>query len=532
VAVRGADEGVKLAELLACLSLATDLGLGQPEEHVLRQTVIATRLAALAGLGEYEQAAVFHVSLLAWVGCVADSHEMAHWFGDDRQLRADSYSVDKVGLPMLRFMLGHVGTGAAPMRRVAMVGRFLAGGMRTATDSFTTHCETTADIADRLGMPDEVRRALPQAFERWDGKGVPGRLSGRAIEPVMRIVQVADDAEVYERIGGVADAVGMLRDRRGTEFDPELVDLCTAHREDVFGDLDRIASWDVVVRGCAPLDRPIPAGELTAALEVFGDHADVKSAWFVGHSRAMSRLAAEAARRMQLPAASVELVRRAAVVSRIGVIGVSSSIWSKPGPLSANEVERVRTVPYLTERVLCRQPQLAAVGELASMRCERMDGSGYPRGLVGGAIPVPARIIAAADAFVAMGQARPHRPALSDDERERAMAAEVAAGRLDGAAVQAVLAASGSRTVVRPPLVGGLTERETEVLALVARGLSNKEIAVRLGITVRTVGSHVEHAYAKAQVSTRGAAAMYAMRHGIVDAASGEYPMSSEGPVT
>ena len=530
VAGRRADEEVRLAELLACLSLATDLGLGQPEEHVLRQTVIATRLASLAGMSQREQAAAFYVSLLAWVGCVADSHEMAHWFGDDRQLRADSYSIDKVGLPMLRFMLGHVAAGAAPMRRVAMVGRFLTTGVRTAMDSFTTHCETTADIADRLGLPDEVRRALPQAFERWDGKGVPRRLRGGAIEAVMRIVQIADDAEVHERIGGVEAAVAMLRDRRGTEFDPELVDLCVAHPEEVFCDLGEISSWDMVVRGCAPLDRPIPTSELTAALEVFGDHADLKSAWFTGHSRAMAQIASEAGRRLGLSPEAVELVRRAAVVSRIGVIGVSSSTWSKPGPLSASEFERVRTVPYLTERVLCRQPQLASIGALAGMRCERMDGSGYPRGLSGGAIPVAARIIAAADAFVALGQPRPHRPALGDGERERVMAAEVAAGRLDGASVQAVLAASGSRTVVRPNLVAGLTEREAEVLALLAQGRSNKEVARQLGISLRTVGSHVEHVYAKTQVSTRGAAAMFAMRHGIVDAVSGEHPIPLGGP--
>jgi hypothetical protein len=104
--------GVRLAELVAALSLATDLGLGQPQEHVLRQTVIARRLAVAAGLPDEQQTAVFYVSLLAWVGCVSDSHELATWFGDDQQLRADSYEVDKAGTAMLRFVLGHVGEGS------------------------------------------------------------------------------------------------------------------------------------------------------------------------------------------------------------------------------------------------------------------------------------------------------------------------------------------------------------------------------------------------------------------------------------
>src|ERR1700750_2037526 len=99
--MRDATRGVRLAELIASLSLATDLGLGQPQEHVLRQTVIASRLAQLAGLPDDERAATFYVSLLAWVGCVADSHELAHWFGDDTRIRAESFEVDRAGLPML-----------------------------------------------------------------------------------------------------------------------------------------------------------------------------------------------------------------------------------------------------------------------------------------------------------------------------------------------------------------------------------------------------------------------------------------------
>ena len=122
--------GVRLAELVAALSLATDLGLGQPQEHVLRQTVIARRLAAAAGLPGDRQAAVFYVSLLAWVGCVSDSHELASWFGDDQRLRADSYELDKRGLPQLRFMLSHVGEGLGPVRRLTMIGQFLAGASR------------------------------------------------------------------------------------------------------------------------------------------------------------------------------------------------------------------------------------------------------------------------------------------------------------------------------------------------------------------------------------------------------------------
>jgi HD-GYP domain-containing protein (c-di-GMP phosphodiesterase class II) len=509
---------VRLAELVASLSLATDLGLGQPEEHVLRQTVIATRLAAAAGLADDDQAVVFYVSLLAWMGCVADSHELSRWFGDDRQLRADSYQVDKAGLPMLRFLLGHLASGGPALGRVTVIGRFLAGGLRDSMDSFVAHCQTTGDIADRLGLATDVRVALAQAFERWDGQGSPAKLRGEQIARVMRVVQVADDAEVFHRLGGAAAAVEMLRERRGGEFDPALVDVCAVQADVIFAGLDDVDAWNVVIDGCAPLDRRVPDAELTTVLETFADYADLKSPWLLGHSRAVAALAAEAARRADRSPAEVTLAERSALVARLGATGVSTAIWNKPGPLSAIEWERVRTVPYLTERILGRQPVLADIGAIAAMQHERMDGSGYPRGLAGAAIAPVARLIAAADVYQALGEDRPHRAARPGPERASILQDEVAAGRLDAEAVRAVLAAAGHRTARRPVAIAGLTGREIDVLALLVRGWSNKQIAAHLSITPRTVGSHVEHIYTKIGVTTRGAAAMFALRHGLVDA--------------
>jgi HD-GYP domain-containing protein (c-di-GMP phosphodiesterase class II) len=508
---------VRLAELVASLSLATDLGLGLPQEHVLRQTVIATRLAQLAGLDDAAQADTFYVSLLAWVGCVADSHELAYWFGDDRRIRADSYQVDKVGLPMMRLMLAHVGADAPALRRLTTIGRFLAGGYRDAVGGFVAHCQTTGDIADRLGL-GRVEGALAQAFERWDGKGVPGAVRGDRIEPVMRIVQIADDAEVYVSSSGVSGALEMLRSRRGTEFDPELVDVCIAHAEAIFGDVDTIDAWEAVIAGSSALDRRIPDRELTQALEIFADYADIKSPWYLGHSRAVAELAASAAHTAGLPPDQVALVRHAGLVHRLGATGVSTAIWNKTSPLSAVEEERVRQVPHFTERTLCRQPRLATIGVVAGMVHERMDGSGYPRGLPGASIPATARLLAAAAAYQELAEARPSRPALDAGDRRSAVLHEVAAGRLDGPCVDAVLVAAGHPPRRRRQSVAGLTGRELEVLELLVRGLSNRGIAARLTITPHTVATHVEHIFLKTGVSTRGAAAMYALRHGLVDA--------------
>lgn len=512
---------VRLAELVASLSLATDLGLGQPEEHVLRQTVIATRLADLAGFDADEQAVTFYVSLLAWVGCISDSHEMAHWFGDDVEIRAASYQVDKAGLPMMRLMLGHVANGSSPWRRMTMIGRFLAGGLSDATGSFATHCTTTGDIAERLGLDLRVRRALAHAFERWDGKGSPARAAGEEIERSMRAVQIADDTEVFLRAGGVPAAVEMLRSRRGTEFDPALVDLVLDHAEELFHDLDAVDAWESVIDGCTALDRAVDPAELDGVLEIFADYADLKAPAYLGHSRATAALAERAAGSAGLSEAAVVLARRAGLVHRLGATGVSTAIWNK-ATWTNGERERVRTVPYLTERILSRQPLLAGIGNIAAMAHERADGSGYPRGLGGAAIPPAARVLAAADVYQTLAEDRPGRPALDADERRAACETEVREGRLDGDAVRAVLAAAGHPVGRRRSAVAGLTAREIDVLALLVRGLPNKEIGAALSVTPRTVATHIEHIFAKTGVNSRGAAAMFAMRHGLVDASVGD----------
>jgi DNA-binding CsgD family transcriptional regulator len=197
-------------------------------------------------------------------------------------------------------------------------------------------------------------------------------------------------------------------------------------------------------------------------------------------------------------------------------MGVSNAIWDKRGPLGAGEWERVRLHPYLTERMLQQSEALAPLGAIAVQHRERLDGSGYPRGLQGSAISTPARILGAADAYQAMREPRPHRPARPPAEAAAELRADAKAGRLDTEAVAAVLGAAGHRIARRRQGPFGLTAREVEVLRLLAVGLSNKEIAQRLVITPKTVGNHVEHIYEKIDARTRAAAGLFAMQHGLL----------------
>ncbi len=515
-ALTRAGDGVRLAELVAALSLATDLGLGQPQQHIIRQTLIAMRMAELEGLSDDERTAIYYVSLLAWVGCVADAHEMGKWFGDDMAVRADSYLVDMTGLPMMRFMIGHVASGSSPIRRLTMIGRFLAGGSKEVERSMAAHCQTSGDLSLRLGLGPEVRDPLQQAFERWDGKGSPARLAGCEIARIMRIIHVANDVEPLHRIGGVDAAVEMLRSRRGTEFDPELVDDFCAHAAEVFAAIDELDGWDTLIGTHGELGRELTGEEIDHALEAFADYADIKSPFTLGHSRGVARLAAAAAATIGLPSDDVTLVRRAALVHDVGVIGVSAGILDRVGRLTETERERIRTHPYLTARTFSKPAALAAIGQLAAMHHERMDGSGYPSGLTADALPMTARVIAAADVYHALLEPRPHRIACSPDAARHLLAVEVTDGRLDGDAVQAVLDAAGHRVHRPAGHPGGLTAREVEVLVLLSRGLAKKQIAQALTISTKTVNAHVEHVYAKLGVTSRGAAALFAMRHGLI----------------
>ncbi len=212
----------------------------------------------------------------------------------------------------------------------------------------------------------------------------------------------------------------------------------------------------------------------------------------------------------------MRLLRRAGLVHDFGRLGVSNAIWDKRGPLGAGEWERVRLYPYITERMLHGSPSLAPLGAIAVQHRERLDGSGYPRGLTGTAISRHARIIGAADAYQAMREPRPYRPELSPEEAAAELRAEVGAGRLDGEAVDAVLRAAGHRVTRRREWPAGLTQREVEVLQLLSRGLSNKEIAAQLVISRKTAGGHIEHIYSKIGASTRVRASLFAMKHGLM----------------
>ena len=509
---------VRLAELIAMISLGTDLGTGQPMEHAMRQSLIALRLAERLGLDETTRGVVYYVGLIAWVGCHVDAYEQARWFGDDVALKADARRVDMAGVPARAFVMSHVGAGRGLMGRARLGAGFVGDGRRAVSEMMENHCLASNELAARLGLGEKVRESLSQTFERWDGRGVPAKAKGEEILMPARLVNLADVVEVYHRAGGVEAAVAVARERSGSQFDPALVDVFCVDAPLLFSEIDSLTAWPAVIDAEPALEIPLSADELDSALDAIADFTDLKSPWTIGHSRGVADLACAATKIYGLSDDDAKLVRRAGLVHDLGRLGVSNAIWDKRGTLTAAELERVRLHPYLTERMLASSGALASVGAIAAQHHERLDGSGYPRGLSGDAMTPAGRVLAAADAYHAMTEPRPHRSARTGEQAAVELRGEVRRALFDGDAVDAVLRAAGHPVRRRRDWPAGLTTREVEVLRLLVRGLSNKEIAERLVISRKTAGSHVEHIYSKIGVSNRARASLFAMKHGLMTA--------------
>jgi HD-GYP domain-containing protein (c-di-GMP phosphodiesterase class II) len=509
---------VRLAELVALLSLGTDLGLGQPMEHMIRASLIALRLAESAALDDSGRGVVYYSGLLAWVGCHTDAYEQAKWLGDDLAAKLDAhygYDLGKAG-PAGAFLVKHLGGAGLPLLQRARTGaRFAGDGRRALAAMALNHYLATDELAARLGMSEQVRASLGQSYERWDGKGACG-LRGDQIAISSRLINLADVVEVFRRIGGIDAAIAVARERSGTQFDPDLVEVFCRRAPLIFDDLDAADSWGAVIDAEPSLATVVGGAELDDALAAIGEFAELKSPWLMGHARGVAELAAEAGQWFGLPHGEVRALRRAAFVHDIGRLGVSNAIWDKPAALTLSELERARLHPYLTERMLSFSPSLAPLGASAGQHHERLDGSGYPRGLSGEAIGTAGRVLAAADSYHALTQARPYRPPRAAADAAAELRAEVASGRMDGAAVDAVLRAAGHRVRRRREWPAGLTAREVEIVRLLARGLTAKAIAGQLVISPKTASNHIEHIYAKAGVSNRAQLSLFAMRHALM----------------
>jgi HD-GYP domain-containing protein (c-di-GMP phosphodiesterase class II) len=512
-----AGSGVRRGEVIAALSLATDLAMGQPAEFALKSCVLATRVGKMLGLGQEELGEIFYQSLLRYIGCNAETHALAALFGDELDFRRDFARIDPgraaemAALVFSYLRRAHSGAGLFGM--VTGVARGLLTSKSASEESIAGHCEVAERLAERLSLGAGVRRNLGQIYERWDGKGLPRGLKGEAIAPAVRVVSFAQDAIVLRAAFGAEAAHAKLEARAGSAYEPRLVERYLKRADELTAGLDD-TSWDDVL-ALEPEPHLLSQGEFDAACLAMADYADLKSPYSVGHSRAVSVLAAEAARRCGLPEADAADLARAGLLHDIGQVAVPVRIWLKAGSLNDSEWEQVRLHSYYGERVLARPTALARLGAIVAQHHERLDGSGYHRGARGPALTPHGRILAAAEAYQNKIEPRPHRPAMTAQAAADALKREAREGKLDADAVGAVLAAAGHAVAARQEMVAGLTAREVDVLRAIARGQSMKETARALGISPKTVDNHTQNVYAKIGVKTRGGATLFAIEHGL-----------------
>jgi HD-GYP domain-containing protein (c-di-GMP phosphodiesterase class II) len=515
-----AEDHIRLAELIASLSLATDLGLGRPLEHELGVCLSALELADRLGCDAEERSGVYYVALLIHVGCTAGAPYFASWVGgDDIHFHSGAQGLGPAAEPAesLRHVVQRLADDRPLPERARLVARQLAGGRKQFQTAAENLCEAGTLLAQRLHLPGEVTRALGQVTARWDGKGVPAGVAGDEIPRALRIAGVAHDVVAVAGARDLEAATTALERRRGRGYDPEIVDAALADVESLVRKADVRDAWERVIAAEPEPVATISRAGLEMVARAFAEFTDLKVGFLRGHSTRVAELTATAAEALGGTRTEVSEVRAAALVHDIGRVAVSNAIWDKTGPLNAGEWERVRLHPYYTERVLERSAVLAPLARIAGAHHERLDGSGYHRGAAAAQLGVGARVLAAADAFDAMTHDRRHRGALSAAQTRAELGGMVEAGSLEKRAVDAVLEAAGSApTAARQGYPAGLTEREVEVLRLVAQGRTNREIAAALVITEKTAGHHVEHIYAKAGVSTRVGAALFAMRHDLV----------------
>jgi HD-GYP domain-containing protein (c-di-GMP phosphodiesterase class II) len=508
--------GVSRAEAVAALSLATDLAMGQPLESGLKICVLGVRLAERAGLSDDERGRVHDVALLRHAGCTAENQGFASIVGDELAFREGAMAVEattpRVLFPyMLRYLVrtnGLIGAAGKLAQMASERDRF--------QEAVLAVCEVAEMLAERMGLPEQVQQDLLMGNERWDGKSFLKRLEGEQVPVSVRVVQIAETASVYRDLGGADAALAVVRERAGGAFDPELAEVFASNATELCAD-EPASAWDAVMDSAPDAGGPLDHDATDAALGAMAEFVDLKSPFTAGHSPAVARLAASAGEHAGLAAADVETLRRAGLVHELGQVGVPSGILEKTGSLNADEWEKVRLHTYLGERILSRSEGLGRLGSVAALHHERCDGSGYHRGAEAPALPVTARLLAAADVFRSMTEARPHRDALSEDAAAGELRREAREGRLDSDAVACVLTAAGLVKGRRRERVAGLSAREAEVLRLLARGLSTKQIAAELVISPKTADSHVQHIYTKIGVSTRAAATVFAMRHDLVD---------------
>ena len=446
-----ASTTLKLSSILSGLSYALDLTEGHPRGHASRSCLIGMRIARVLGLSEDDQSHLFYALLLKDAGCSSNASRVFQLFGgDDQQAKRGVWLRDWRKIrEQIAYVLDYVEPNGRVFERVRRLAVLAAKGPASRRTLFEVRCDRGAEIARTLGFSKDTAQAIRCMDEHWDGGGYPDGLKRDAIPVLARVVGVAQVAEIFASENGPAKAASVVRQRRGSWFDPDVVDAFTsvASDERLWSACDS-PNLDETVGASEPEGREIAAdGErLDDIAAAFAWVIDAKSSYTYHHSERVADFAVAIGRDLALGAEALVRLRRAALLHDIGKLSVPNRILDKPGKLTPADWEVVRLHPYYTYQILERVPVFGELAFDASAHHERMDGRGYYRNITAAQLSLPARILAAADQLDALSAERPYRGKLPAERVIAILQGERGAGLCPDCvdAAQRVFAVSGN----------------------------------------------------------------------------------------
>ncbi len=462
-------QDIALSGVIGALSYALDITEGQPAGHAVRSCMVGMRLAEELQLPSRTRSDLFYALLLKDAGCSANAERMAVLFGADDQAAKRTSKLVDWSSPLQAFLWSWrtVAPGGSLRDRVRHLKGIKDEGEVTR-GLMEARCDRGAEIARMLYLSEETAAAIRSLDEHWDGRGQPDGLRGEEIPLLARILCLAQTAEIFHASGGVRAVRAMAKRRRGRWFDPELIDaLLRIGRDPAF--------WrgleDPDVSGWEPTDRLLVADDarLDRIAEAFARVIDAKSPFTARHSERVAEIAVGIGDLLGFDAVARRDLRRAGLLHDVGKLAVSNLILDKPGKLTDDEFSKIKEHPVSTLEILRRAPCFAPIADLAANHHERIDGTGYPRGLRDEALDLPMRVLAVADVYEALTADRPYRGPLPVEQALDIVSWEVP-GRLDRDAFAALELHLGRSTDPLAP--GVLTIAEPPASARSAPGRS------------------------------------------------------------
>lgn len=407
---------LKLAELIGALSHALDITEGQPQGHCVRCCWIGMHIGQSIGMGERELWELYYTLLLKDLGCSSNAARIcALYLTDDRDFKRDFKRVGDSLPQVVRFVLQHTGLKAGLAERFRSVLHIFREGPELARELTQTRCQRGAEIARLLRFSEGVAAGIYNLDEHWNGKGQPSGVAGADIPLYARIALLAQVIDVFHKADGVDAALTEVRKRSGQWFDPALVAAVDSlGAQAPFWAMlasDRIGA---AVLALEPADCVVPLDDdyLDDIATAFGQVVDSKSPYTSGHSARVALYTDLIAEALGVDAERRRWLKRGALLHDVGKLGVSNSVLDKAGALDAAEWEAVRDHARLTEDILAKISAFSELAKIAGAHHERLDGKGYPRGLMADEIALETRIITTADIFDAITAERPYRGAV------------------------------------------------------------------------------------------------------------------------